>query len=168
MTKFLLDTNSFIDAKNFFYAFDICPGFWQSLRRHHKSEQVYSIDQVKKEITDGSDMLVRWAKWMPKGFFQISHGPDVAVEYSKIITWVDANFTRREAVDAFADKADGWLIAYAKVYGYTLVCQEKFDPNVKRRVPNPNVCHHFGVPFCNMFEMLRAINAKFGLKKRLI
>ena len=27
--KYLLDSNVFIEAKNRYYAFDICPGFWE-------------------------------------------------------------------------------------------------------------------------------------------
>ncbi len=26
--RYLLDANVFIEAKNLYYAFDICPGFW--------------------------------------------------------------------------------------------------------------------------------------------
>lgn len=62
MTKFLIDTNSLIDAKDSFYAFDICPGFWNAIARHHASDEVFSIDRIRGELLDGNDSLVRWAK----------------------------------------------------------------------------------------------------------
>jgi len=125
VTKFLIDTNSIVEAKDFFYAFDLCPGFWNSLRRHHESGEVFSIDRVKSELTEGNDILVRWAKMMPKSFFVPSGTADVATEYATIIQWVQANYQRQEAVSSFAAKADGWLIAYAKVHAFTIVSEEK-------------------------------------------
>ena len=165
MTKFLIDTNSIVDAKDFFYAFDICPGFWNALMRHHERGEVYSIDQVKRELTEGNDNLVRWAKKMPKRFFLPTATKDIATEYATIIQWVQANYQRQDAVSSFAAKADGWLIAYGKVHGFTIVSEEKLNLDMKKRVANPNVCHHFGVPYCNVFEMLRRTKVKFGLRK---
>lgn len=31
MTKYLIDTNVFIQAKNLHYGFDFCPAFWEWL-----------------------------------------------------------------------------------------------------------------------------------------
>ncbi|MGL5096417.1 MAG: DUF4411 family protein, partial [Planctomycetia bacterium] len=40
---YLLDSNVFITAKNSYYAFSICPGFWDSLLHFHVNEgSVYS------------------------------------------------------------------------------------------------------------------------------
>jgi hypothetical protein len=166
VTKYLIDTNSLIVAKNFFYAFDICPGFWNGLKRHHASGEVFSVDQVRGELIAGNDRLVRWAKQMPKEFFVASNTTEIVVQYSQIIQWVQSSFERQDAVSSFAAKADGWLIATAKVEGYTIVCEEKFDPFAKKRVPNPNGCKQFGVSYCNVFEMLRQLHVKFGLKKQ--
>ncbi len=50
MTQFLIDTNSIIEAKDFFYAFDICPGFWNALLRHHQLGEIYSIHLRRREF----------------------------------------------------------------------------------------------------------------------
>lgn len=50
---FLLDSDVFIAAKNSYYAFAICPGFWKSLIHHHEKKRVFSIDQVRREILAG-------------------------------------------------------------------------------------------------------------------
>ncbi|MCA9126621.1 MAG: DUF4411 family protein [Planctomycetales bacterium] len=165
MTKFLIDTNSLIDAKDFFYAFDICPGFWNAISRHHTSGEVFSIDHVRYELLDGNDILVRWTRKLPSSFFIPSNTAETVSKYSEIIQWVQANYSRQDAVSSFAAKADGWLIATASVTDSTLVCEEQFNASQQKRVPNPNVCRQFGVPYCNMFEMLRTLRVKFGLRK---
>ena len=58
------------------------------------------------------------------------------------------------------------MIAYAKVHGFTIVSEEKLDLEMKRRVANPNVCHQFGVPYCNLFEMLQKLDVRFGMEKQ--
>ena len=38
---FILDSDVFIAAKNSYYAFAICPGFWDSLIHYHGTGRVY-------------------------------------------------------------------------------------------------------------------------------
>lgn len=33
---YILDSDVFIAAKNTYYAFDICPGFWESIVQAHR------------------------------------------------------------------------------------------------------------------------------------
>lgn len=54
---YVLDSNVFIEAKNRYYAFDICPGFWDWLHAAHESGQVFSIEAVKQELTSRDDEL---------------------------------------------------------------------------------------------------------------
>ena len=42
----LLDANPLIEAKNRYYAFDICPGFWTSILTQHAEKRVFSIDRI--------------------------------------------------------------------------------------------------------------------------
>ena len=58
-------------------------------------------------------------------------------------------------------RADGWLIAYARALGCTVVTLEIANPNVQRKVPIPNVCDAFGVDYTNTFDMLRALATQF-------
>jgi hypothetical protein len=44
--KYLLDSDVFITAKNAYYAFPICPGFWDSMIHHHNAGSLFSIDKV--------------------------------------------------------------------------------------------------------------------------
>jgi len=60
----------------------------------------------------------------------------------------------------FASDADGWLVAAAKHDGHVLVTHETRG-DAKARVLMPNVCEHFGVRYCNTYEMLRALSCCF-------
>ena len=75
-----------------------------------------------------------------------------------MVIWVQAQTQFLDyAKEQFAQVADGWLVAYAKRTGGTVVTLEEFDPNVRRRVPIPNVCRAFDVDFVTTFEMLRSL-----------
>ncbi len=60
---YLLDANVFIQAKNLYYGFGICPGFWDwldlSVGHPHS---VVSIDRVYDELANGNDDLAKWVK----------------------------------------------------------------------------------------------------------
>ena len=61
----------------------------------------------------------------------------------------------------FATGADGWLVAYARVHGATVVTNEQSAPESKREIKLPDVCDQFGVQRENIFAMLRALNVCF-------
>ena len=50
---YLLDANTFIRAKNDFYAYDIVPTFWQVLLEKFRSGSVKVIDAVFEELLRG-------------------------------------------------------------------------------------------------------------------
>ncbi len=161
--RFLLDTNVFIEAKRFYYAFDICPGFWASLENHHEHDQIISIDRVKGELKDGKDDLCDWAEDTAPPFFFVSTDEEAIVTcYQKVQTYVNGvdRYTR-DAKAEFADGADAWLIAYAKVNSMVLVTREQPAPESKKKVKIPDVCSEFGVPYVDTFQMLRELGIRF-------
>ena len=160
---FLLDSNVLMEAHRRYYAFDICPGFWDSLSALSAQGDLMSIDRVLAEIQERDDILRRWADIeTPSAFFVSTAESAVAEAYSRVIEWVNANSQFMPAGKAdFARKADGWLVAYSMVHRITLVTEEIFDPAVKKRVPIPNVCRQFGVNYVNTFSMLRTLQVEF-------
>src|SRR5690349_20386867 len=68
---YLLDTNVFIEAKNRYFGFDICPGFWEWLLLRHAAGTIFSVDAVRTELLKGNDPLADWIKGIPRGFFQV-------------------------------------------------------------------------------------------------
>lgn len=66
---YLLDTNIMIEAKNRYYGFDICPGFWDWLENSHARGRVFSINAVRDEIVGAQDDLSKWVQHLPPSFF---------------------------------------------------------------------------------------------------
>lgn len=59
---YLLDANVFIEAKNRYYDFDICPGFWEWIDGAVRLDKVASITRVYDELKEGGDTLAEWVK----------------------------------------------------------------------------------------------------------
>ena len=165
LRSFLLDANVFIEAKRRYYAFDICPGFWECLVWHHaESTRVLSIDRVKRELERGGDDLRDWvALEAPSTCFASTGHRSVVDCYKEIIAWVHGEEQFSSAAKAaFAAGADGWLVAYAKAENLILVTHETYAPEARGRVPIPNVCAAFDVDYADTFEMLRELEAAFS------
>lgn len=158
---YLLDSDVFIAAKNAYYSFDICPGFWESLVHHHGAGSVFSIDKVQSELLAGREEedLVQWVKTkVPAGFFHGTGSKDVTGVYSEIMLWSQRNPQYTAPAKAkFATEADGWLVAYAKAHRYVVVTNEQPRPESKSRILLPDVCTQFKVPYLNTFELLKEL-----------
>jgi len=166
---YLMDADVFIQAKNQYYAFPICPGFWDSLIGRYETGDVFSIDHIKQELLRGDkeEDLVKWVKKkVPKGFFLTTQEQAVIEHYKNIMLWVQRSVQFSDAAKAkFATEADGWLAAYAKAHDYVVITGEQYRPEVKSRVPLPNVCKAFDVECCEVFRMLTNLRVQFGWKR---
>ena len=159
---YVLDANVFMEAHRRYYAYDLCPGFWECLLHHHSGMRLISIDRVRAEIYTGDD-LENWVKnAAPSTLFGSTRDAAVATQFGAMMAWVQNNSQfKPEAKAEFAQVADGWLAAYAKVNGYLLVTHEEYAPEAKKRVPLPNVCKAFDVGYVDTFAMLRSLRASF-------
>ncbi len=54
------------------------------------------------------------------------------------------------------NEADAWVIAFALSNRLTVVSQEIFNANIKRKILIPNICHEFNVRHIDTFTFLRA------------
>jgi hypothetical protein len=161
---FLLDANVFIEAKRRYYAFELCPGFWDCLVWHHGTARIQSIDRVKQELERGGDDLSDWvASAMPEQCFASTNNMDVTGIFGQMVTWVQGQAQFLSGAKAeFSAGSDGWLIAYAKANNLVLVTHEIFAPDARRKVPIPNVCEAFGVIYVDTFSMLKELNVAFS------
>jgi len=167
MTRYLLDTNFFIQAHRSYYPIDVVESFWLRTKKLAIEGHIISIDKVKKEIYENSsheDELKRWCiDNLENDFFHTTE--EALSEYIQIVQWVN---TRRgqyhnRAIEEFlqADLADPWLVAYAMRNDLVIVTYEKSAPEAKKRVKIPEVCNHFGVRFVDTIQMMRELNSKF-------
>jgi hypothetical protein len=164
---FLLDSDVFIAAKNAYYAFDICPGFWAGVLSAYERGSVRSLDRIRNELLSGrkEEDLVQWvANEVPATFFLNSNAGDVSTAFAEVMLWVQRNtryFDRAKA--KFATEADGWLVAYSMVHGSVVVTNEQPRPESRNRVLLPDVCEQFKVTYKDTFVMLRELGIRLGL-----
>lgn len=162
--KYLLDSNTLIEAKNRYYQMNICPGYWTWVLKVNKSGDVASIDSVGKELREGNDNLAQWARDNTHLFLEES---DEATQeaFSDVANHVAslAHIMHPGAMEDFLEKADPWLIAKARVINAVVVTHEMKNDAVRRKFIIPNICEHFGVKYMNTFELLNNMNAQFIL-----
>lgn len=163
MNNYVLDANPFIEAKNRYYGFDICPGFWTTLLELHKAQRVFSIDRVRMELLDGhDDEIQRWiTDRAPATFFKGTGDIAVISAYQAMVRWVQSAPFLPAAKAQFASVADGWVLAYAKVNDLVVVTHEVYSPEAKNRVPMPNLCVEFKIEHHDTFTMLRDLGESF-------
>lgn len=109
------------------------------------------------------DEVKDWVKnQVPETFFKKTEDQTVINTFRGIVKWVYSQSQFTEAAKSeFSSVADGWVIAYAKVNDLIVVTHEQYSPDVKRKVPIPNVCVEFDVNYVNTFEMLRDLGERF-------
>ena len=161
--RYLIDSNVLIEAHRRYYGFDLCPGFRESIVWLHGKNRVISLDKVRDELVRESDALVTWAtSVMPDTGFAVSNEVQVLDWFGKMQVWAQeqTQFTSA-AKEEFASVADAWLVAYARAHDLVLVTHEEYRPDVKKRIPIPNVCKAFDVVHMNTFEMLKALAVRY-------
>jgi len=162
---YVLDSDVFIAAKNSYYAFAICPGFWDSLIHHHGAGNVCSIDRVRSELLAGrkTEDLVLWVKGqLPSAFFKETDDEAVLSAYEKVMLWVQRNTQYLDQAKAkFATEADGWLVAYAMAHRVTIVTNEQPRPGSRNRILLPDVCTQFNVVYKDTFFMLTDLAVQY-------
>ncbi len=158
--KYILDANIFIEAKRRYYAFNLCPGFWDSLLHHNSVGNLESIDRVRKELSEGDD-LDAWKK-KASGLFASTENKVVLSAYSDIIQWVQSQERFNDATKSvFASGVDAWVIAYAKANNAIVVTHEVAAPKSRKDVKIPDVCDHFNIKCKNTFDMLQKLGIVF-------
>jgi hypothetical protein len=166
---YLVDSDVFITAKNLYYAFDICPGFWSSIIENHKRKCVFSVSRVKNELLAGrkTEDLYQWvSETLPASFFLDVDDADITNQYGEIMLWAQRNQQFADFAKAkFAQGADGWLVAYARCHNAMVVTNEQSAPDSKREIKLPDVCKQFGVQTQDLYTMLRTLNVRFQLQE---
>ena len=162
---YVVDANILISAYRDQYPPDLFPGFWDFMAHQVAEGRVLIIDRVRAEITSPTE-LVQWVDKASSGAFVSTVSQPVAATYGEMAEWIQENPQfLPAAVEEFARGADGWLAAFALVTAAVVVTNEVFLPDVRRRVPLPNLCQQFNIRHCNMIEMLRGLDTKFDWRR---
>lgn len=158
--RYILDTSLFTQAYRSYYAFDIARSFWDYLIRLANQGIITSVDKVYDEIERGKDDLYKWVQQkLPSQIFcNTDNSSEVLKNYQSLISWSSFNtqFTDNAKTEfAQYEEADAWVIAFALANRLTVISQEAFNANIKRKIPIPNVCREFNVRHIDTFTFLR-------------
>lgn len=161
--KYVLDSNVFIQAARTYYSFDITDSFWNSLIEFAQKEEICSIDKVYDELIIGIDDLATWVKDEFRPYFMNTQNNEVIAQYGNIINWAQNQkqyqpYAKNEFMEN--DYADSWIIAYAKQENLTIVTQEIYSREIRKKIPIPNVCEAFEIEYCDTFTLLRELGIK--------
>ncbi|WP_115510361.1 DUF4411 family protein [Xanthomonas arboricola] len=161
--KFIVDSNVFIQGKNFHYDFAFCTGFWDWIEAGYNAGVIFSIRKVREELLRGKkgDLGRDWAMNMPTGFFLDDAGdPAVMKNYGDVQAWAlkDKHYLpAAKAKFASADLADAFLLAYAKTHGFEIVTQELSNPDKRREIPIPDAAIKLGgIRTISIYQLLTA------------
>lgn len=160
--RYLLDANTYIEAKNQYYGMDICPAYWDWLDRQFALGTIASVDMIGRELKEGNDELANWVRERPDHF--ISNDDELTQTlFADIVQFVMKGDYNPGNRDNFMAKADPWIIAKAKAIGASVVTHEAVAAANTRKVKVPNICQQFEVPCLNTFRFLRELEARFVL-----
>lgn len=168
--EYCLDTSVYVQAHRLYYAFDLAPGFWQSLISHASDELLLSPIAVFIEIAKNNDELAKWAK-DNKGLLFAEPDVKVVESFRQVADFIDSRYESEQWTRLFLDGADTWVIAHAKAHNLIVVTMEggkgseEINPKTKRfigKVKIPNVCGHFGVKCISTFELARVLKIKLS------
>lgn len=134
MSKYLIDSDVLIQAKNRHYGMDFCPAFWDWLLAANKRKMVYSIEAIFDELTptaegeEDEDELSRWARGAGRALF-LPHDAEMVKCLPTVSAWANGQGSRYlpEAISQFFGCADYYLVAYALAHKCTIVTQEVTD-----------------------------------------
>lgn len=160
--KYLLDANTYIEAKNLYYGMDICPGYWQWLDIQFQNNLVNSVHSVFSELNGYGDELSEWVKERRDQFLSVTDDETQDI-YARIVQFVADGDYQAANRDQFLAGADPWLIAKAGVIGSVVVTHETMVGDDSKKVKIPNICVQFGIEFLNSFELLKILQARFVL-----
>ena len=160
--RYLLDANTYIQAKNQYYGMDICPAYWDWLDQQFEKGIIASVNMIGRELREGNDELAEWVRDRPGHFISNDDKPtqDTFADIAQSVMAGDYNPGDR---DNFLAKADPWIIAKAKMLGATVVTHESVVAPNARKVKIPNICQQFEVSCLNTFQFLRELKARFVL-----
>lgn len=164
LVKYLLDTSVLIEAFKSYYEPSLVSTFWERLAEQSRIEVISSIDKVRSEIHPKNTFLTDWAN---NNFAQWESTTNVDTMdwYEKLIQWSTTHSQFNvNAKNEFAseNKADPWLIAHAMATGCVVVTEEVFNHDIKRKIPIPNVCEAFDIPYMNTFQMLHELGIRLA------
>jgi predicted nucleic acid-binding protein len=152
LIKYVLDTNIFINMQRR-HPPDIFESLWKKIDELIDNDAIVSCQEVLEELGRGDDSLVTWAKQRSKIFLK----SDVRVQ--GIVRNILAKYPDFLTGSRKSNNADPFVIALAKLEGYTLVSDEtRAGGNQPPKIPN--ICYAYNIKLLKFVEFLREVKIK--------
>ncbi len=162
--NYLLDANTYIQAKNEYYQMPFCPAYWDWLDRQFADGNLASVGPVYDELKEFGDELSDWVKARQIHFLDVSD-ESTQDRFAQIAGHVaEIADLKPGALEEFLRGADPWLIAKAREIGAVVVTHEVLVPDTSKKIKIPNVCKAFDVDYVNTFQLLQDLRARFILE----
>lgn len=147
MGPYCFDTSALLECWSRSYPPDVFPGLWEKLNDLVAFRRIISPDEVRVELSKQEDDLKKWVDARPFMFLPLEEPLQVAT----------AEVLREHPLLMKATKnrngADPFVIAAAKLNGYTVVTEEQGGSDRKPKIPS--VCRALGVPCIDVLRFLR-------------
>ena len=162
---YLLDANVLIEAKNRYYGFDFCPGFWDLIDRAGNDARLLSIEPVYEELRKGDDELKDWVT-ARKAFLFYPLDPAAIGELQRINDQVlNLEKPSSDTKHRFLNGADPFLLAYALAHGHTIVTNEASDDPAKTsKIKIPMIAGLLGIETVRAEGMMRGLGYRLTLE----
>lgn len=152
---FVFDTSAYINGWRDHYPPATFPSVWSLIDAAFDDLRVISPREVYNELTRKDDDVCAWAKDRMAGFIEATAA--VTREAGAIQASFSSPGTR--------DGADSWVIAEARVRGYTVVTYEgrTFGGARTKRWEDkmPGICEHHGIPVVTLPDALGTLGGTF-------
>jgi hypothetical protein len=155
MSNYIIDTCSFTWAMRDTYPMDVHPAFWRKFEDSAKIGKIVSSHMVYLEIEKQDDDLFKWCKLNSHIFLPV----DQKIIYE--VATIAKKFPRLINIEREKDFADPFLIAQAKVFGGTLVTQEKKNGPFHPRQKIPDVAELMNIRTTNILGMVKELGWVF-------
>ncbi len=148
-----LDTSTLMDWQARFYPPDVFVGLRTRIEALIAVGRLQAPQLAAEELDAiGTPALKSWAKGQSGLFVPLE--PAMQLEAAEI----QARYPELADVRSGHESADPWVIALARLRGWTVVSQET-SVNEKRKPPKsyyiPDVCRELGVPCINLLGLMR-------------
>lgn len=148
-----VDTSTLMDWQARFYPTDVFVGLKVRIEALISDGKLCGPEIVREELDSvGTPALKSWAKSQSGLFVPLE--PQLQGETAAI----QSRYPELVDVKSGRESADPWVIALAKLRGWTVVSQET-SASEKRKPPKsyyiPDVCRHLGIPCINLLGLMR-------------
>lgn len=166
MATYTLDSDTLIRAKNFSYAPDLIPEWWDWLRDQMLHGHITMTQFVVDELLDGEDEISDWLKDHIQGTDSVvSPCEQTQKLYGEIVDYVLERYEDGPDRRRFLNRADPWIIAHAGTYDLKVITHEVPADDAVVKVKLPTVCKQFGVEWTEIYSVMRDLD--YRNRKRL-